>query len=57
MMAVAGRWRFNVPTCEGRHFIIELMVWMPHGHNQVILKMTRMAARDHALFLEDHMSR
>ncbi len=50
-----GRWRFNVPTCEGRHFIIELMLWMPNGHNQVFLKITRMAARDHALFLEDHI--
>ena len=48
-----GRWRFNVPTCEGRHFIIELVLWMPHGRNQVFLKITRMAAKDHALFLED----
>ncbi len=48
-----GRWRFNVPTCEGRHFIIEVMVWMVRGHNQVILEMTRIPARNHALFLED----
>ena len=48
-----GRWRFNVPTCEGKHFIIELGVWMVKGHNQVFLEMTRRPARGHALFLED----
>ena len=50
-----GVWRFNVPTSEGRHFIIELRLWMVGEKNQVFLEIIRRPSRDLALFLDDHL--
>ncbi|SMD00947.1 glycogen debranching enzyme, putative [Desulfocicer vacuolatum DSM 3385] len=50
-----GLWRFNVPTSEGRHFIIELKLWMVRGQNQVCLEIIRKPSRDVALFLDDDL--
>jgi len=50
-----GVWRFNVPTSEGRYFIIELRLWMGRGKNQVHLEIIRKPSRDATRFLEDHL--
>ncbi|MCF8113745.1 MAG: amylo-alpha-1,6-glucosidase, partial [Desulfotignum sp.] len=50
----AGRWRFHIPTSEGKYYVLELTLILSEDLNQVRLSITRPGAKNKpARFLKD----